>query len=37
MRWQDFGRSANVEDRRGQTGIPGEEAVLALGRLSFLA
>jgi len=40
MRWQDFGRSANVEDRRGQTGIPGEEAswhwtVIVLGLIGW--
>jgi predicted metalloprotease len=36
MRWQDFGRSANVEDRRGQTGIPGGRGGLGIGTVIVL-
>lgn len=36
MRWQDFGRSANVEDRRGQSGIPGGRGGLGIGTVVVL-
>jgi uncharacterized protein len=37
MKWQDFGRSANVEDRRGQTGsIPGGKGGLGIGTIVVL-
>jgi hypothetical protein len=37
MKWQDFGRSANVEDRRGQSGgIPGGRGGLGIGTVVVL-
>ena len=37
MKWQDFGRSDNVEDRRGQTGgIPGGKGGLGIGTIVVL-
>jgi predicted metalloprotease len=36
MKWQDFGRSANVEDRRGQSGIPGGKGGLGIGTVVVL-
>jgi uncharacterized protein len=37
MKWQDFGRSDNVEDRRGQTGgIPGGKGGLGIGTMVVL-
>ena len=36
MKWQDFGRSANVEDRRGQRGIPGGRGGLGIGTVIVL-
>jgi uncharacterized protein len=37
MKWQDFGRSDNVEDRRGQSGgIPGGRGGLGIGTVVIL-
>ncbi|HUB64749.1 MAG TPA: neutral zinc metallopeptidase [Methylocella sp.] len=36
MRWQDLGRSANVEDRRGQSGIPVGKGGLGIGTVIVL-
>src|SRR5450631_1284033 len=36
MKLQDFGRSANVEDRRGQSGIPGGKGGLGIGTVLVL-
>src|SRR5450631_2549879 len=37
MKWQDFGRSANVEDRRGQSGVPlGGKGGLGIGTIVVL-
>ncbi len=36
MKWQEFGRSANVEDRRGQRGIPGGRGGLGIGTVIIL-
>jgi uncharacterized protein len=37
MKWQDFGRSGNVEDRRGQSGgIPGGRGGLGIGTVVVL-
>ena len=37
MKWQDFGRSDNVEDRRGQTGgFPGGKGGLGIGTMVVL-
>lgn len=37
MKWQEFGRSANVEDRRGQSGgIPGGRGGLGIGTVVIL-
>ncbi|MGB6326722.1 MAG: neutral zinc metallopeptidase [Methylocella sp.] len=36
MKWQDFGRSANVEDRRGQTGGMAGKGGLGIGTMVVL-
>lgn len=36
MKWQEFGRSGNVEDRRGQRGIPGGRGGLGIGTVIIL-
>ncbi len=37
MRWEDFRRSGNVEDRRGSGGMPGRAGGLGIGTVLILA